>query len=89
MFHVIVEIQLVSREMFAECCKTVFIATSVEKLLDAIYSSLIANITRCFFWLGDRFELTLLVQSILMILAQVSLLPLKEEEVVLITGCTS
>ena len=32
-----------------------------------------ANITRCFFWLGDRFELALLVQSILMILAQVCL----------------
>ncbi|KAJ3745486.1 hypothetical protein DFH05DRAFT_1396613 [Lentinula detonsa] len=35
---------------------------------------LIANITRCFFWLGDRFELALLVQSILMILAQLALL---------------
>ncbi|KAH7873012.1 uncharacterized protein C8R40DRAFT_413069 [Lentinula edodes] len=35
---------------------------------------LIANITRCFFWLGDRFELALLVQSVLMILAQLALL---------------
>ncbi|EIN06068.1 hypothetical protein PUNSTDRAFT_73257 [Punctularia strigosozonata HHB-11173 SS5] len=35
---------------------------------------LIANITRCFFWLGNRFELALLVQSILMILAQLALL---------------
>ncbi|OCH91027.1 hypothetical protein OBBRIDRAFT_556842 [Obba rivulosa] len=35
---------------------------------------LLANITRCFFWLGDRFELALLVQSILMILAQLALL---------------
>ncbi|KAJ7050565.1 hypothetical protein C8F01DRAFT_1178832 [Mycena amicta] len=35
---------------------------------------LIANITRCFFWLGDRFEIALLVQSILMILAQLALL---------------
>ncbi|KAJ4473707.1 hypothetical protein J3R30DRAFT_3296251 [Lentinula aciculospora] len=35
---------------------------------------LIANITRCFFWLGDWFELALLVQSILMILAQLALL---------------
>ena len=34
-------------------------------------SSLIANITRCFFWLGDQFEIALLLQSILMILAQV------------------
>jgi hypothetical protein len=32
---------------------------------------LIANITRCFFWLGNRFEFALLLQSILMILAQV------------------
>jgi len=32
---------------------------------------LLANITRCFFWLGTRFEYPLLVQSLLMILAQV------------------
>ncbi|KAF9457188.1 hypothetical protein BDZ94DRAFT_1273841 [Collybia nuda] len=35
---------------------------------------LIANITRCFFWLGNHFELALLVQSVLMILAQLALL---------------
>jgi len=35
---------------------------------------LIANITRCFFWLGNHFELALLIQSILMILAQLALL---------------
>jgi len=35
---------------------------------------LLANITRCFFWLGDHFETPLLVQSILMILAQLALL---------------
>jgi len=35
---------------------------------------LLANITRCFFWLGDRFEYALLVQSILMIIAQLALL---------------
>ncbi|KAF8801272.1 hypothetical protein BYT27DRAFT_7115291 [Phlegmacium glaucopus] len=35
---------------------------------------LIANITRCFFWLGNRFEIALLTQSILMILAQLVLL---------------
>jgi hypothetical protein len=40
---------------------------------DAPYTSLIANITRLFFWLGVRFETPLLVQSILMILAQVRL----------------
>ncbi|OAX41369.1 hypothetical protein K503DRAFT_506415 [Rhizopogon vinicolor AM-OR11-026] len=35
---------------------------------------LIANITRCFFWLGNRFELALLIQSLLMIVAQLALL---------------
>jgi len=35
---------------------------------------LIANITRCFFWLGEPFEFALLLQSILMILAQLALL---------------
>jgi len=35
---------------------------------------LVANITRCFFWLGERFEFALLMQSILMVLAQLALL---------------
>ncbi|KAG7443670.1 uncharacterized protein BT62DRAFT_953401 [Guyanagaster necrorhizus] len=35
---------------------------------------LLANITRCFFWLGNHFELALLLQSVLMILAQLALL---------------
>ncbi|KAF8998594.1 hypothetical protein BDQ17DRAFT_1283352 [Cyathus striatus] len=35
---------------------------------------LIANITRCFFWIGKHFEIPLLVQSALMILAQLALL---------------
>ncbi len=35
---------------------------------------LLANITRCFFWLGERFEFALLLQSILMIAAQLGLL---------------
>ncbi|CAE7203847.1 unnamed protein product [Rhizoctonia solani] len=35
---------------------------------------LIANITRCFFWIGNRFEFPLLAQSLLMILAQLALL---------------
>lgn len=35
---------------------------------------LIANITRCFFWLGERFEFALLLQSLLMIAAQLGLL---------------
>lgn len=37
---------------------------------------LIANITRCFFWLGERFEFALLLQSLLMIAAQLGLLNL-------------
>ncbi|KAI0265515.1 hypothetical protein BGY98DRAFT_1034957 [Russula aff. rugulosa BPL654] len=35
---------------------------------------LLANITRCFFWLGERFEFALLLQSLLMILCQLALL---------------
>ncbi|KAF8449129.1 hypothetical protein L210DRAFT_3389413 [Boletus edulis BED1] len=35
---------------------------------------LIANITRCFFWLGAGFEFALLLQSIFMIVAQLALL---------------
>ncbi|KAI0691237.1 hypothetical protein BC835DRAFT_1407307 [Cytidiella melzeri] len=35
---------------------------------------LLANITRCFFWLGDRFEFALLFQSLFMIVAQLALL---------------
>ncbi|KAH9993681.1 hypothetical protein BJV74DRAFT_832497 [Russula compacta] len=35
---------------------------------------LLANITRCFFWLGERFEFALLIQSLLMILCQLALL---------------
>lgn len=35
---------------------------------------LTANITRCFFWLGERFEFALLLQSLLMIAAQLGLL---------------
>ncbi|EIW79174.1 hypothetical protein CONPUDRAFT_59269 [Coniophora puteana RWD-64-598 SS2] len=35
---------------------------------------LLANITRCFFWLGEPFELPLLFQSIFMILSQLALL---------------
>ncbi|KAH9946513.1 hypothetical protein B0H21DRAFT_402368 [Amylocystis lapponica] len=35
---------------------------------------LLANITRCFFWLGNRFEFALLFQSLFMILAQLALL---------------
>ncbi|KAH8926223.1 hypothetical protein BT69DRAFT_1311854 [Atractiella rhizophila] len=35
---------------------------------------LFANTTRIFFWLGERFELPLLIQSILMIIAQLALL---------------
>ncbi|GHJ88413.1 hypothetical protein NliqN6_4815 [Naganishia liquefaciens] len=37
---------------------------------------LVANITRCFFYIGHPFELTLLYQSILLILSQLALLSL-------------
>ncbi|CEH13228.1 Predicted membrane protein [Ceraceosorus bombacis] len=37
---------------------------------------LLSNIARCFFWLGEPFELALLLQSILMIAAQLFLLSL-------------
>jgi hypothetical protein len=39
-----------------------------------LYTSSVANITRLFYWLGDRFDTALLVQSFLMIFAQVGLL---------------
>ncbi|KAF8742503.1 hypothetical protein AX14_003905 [Amanita brunnescens Koide BX004] len=42
--------------------------------LDVCAILLIANITRCFFWLGEHFELALLLQSIFMITAQLALL---------------
>ncbi|KIP05480.1 hypothetical protein PHLGIDRAFT_108174 [Phlebiopsis gigantea 11061_1 CR5-6] len=35
---------------------------------------LLANITRCFFWLGEKFEFALLFQSLFMIVAQLALL---------------
>jgi hypothetical protein len=41
-------------------------------LLTNWLTRLLANITRCFFWLGERFEFALLLQSLLMILCQVS-----------------
>lgn len=38
---------------------------------EGLVPRLVANITRCFFWLGDRFEFALLFQSLFMIVAQV------------------
>ncbi|KAI0044508.1 hypothetical protein FA95DRAFT_1522716 [Auriscalpium vulgare] len=35
---------------------------------------LLANITRCFFWLGNQFEFALLMQSLFMIISQLALL---------------
>ncbi|KAH9989843.1 hypothetical protein BJV77DRAFT_1145000 [Russula vinacea] len=56
-------------------------ATSIIKKKDSTGFSrdvcavlLLANITRCFFWLGERFEFALLLQSLLMILCQLALL---------------
>jgi len=42
--------------------------------LDVCAILLLANITRCFYWLGNPFDRTLLIQSILMIIAQLALL---------------
>ncbi|EKM50393.1 uncharacterized protein PHACADRAFT_57362, partial [Phanerochaete carnosa HHB-10118-sp] len=56
-------------------------AYSIVRKKDAIGFSrdvcailLLANITRCFFWLGNRFEFALLFQSLFMIVAQLALL---------------
>ncbi|KAH7881803.1 hypothetical protein F5I97DRAFT_2076531 [Phlebopus sp. FC_14] len=56
-------------------------ATSIVRKRDSMGFShdvcailLTANITRCFFWMGSHFEIALLLQSILMILAQLALL---------------
>ncbi|KNZ71635.1 PQ-loop repeat-containing protein 1 [Termitomyces sp. J132] len=59
------------------CFYTILEITNVDSTgfsHDVCAILLIANITRCFFWLGDHYELALLVQSILMILAQLALL---------------
>ncbi|RXW23960.1 hypothetical protein EST38_g1882 [Candolleomyces aberdarensis] len=45
-----------------------------DQAISIVRKKLIANITRCFFWLGERFEFALLMQSILMIAAQLALL---------------
>jgi len=42
--------------------------------IDVCAVLIMANITRIFFWLGDRFEVALLIQSILMIISQFALL---------------
>ncbi|GAB1518226.1 hypothetical protein RhiTH_001285 [Rhizoctonia solani] len=49
-------------------------AVSIVRNKDSSGFSRDANIARCFFWLGNRFEFPLLIQSILMILAQLALL---------------
>ncbi|GJE91109.1 hypothetical protein PsYK624_072580 [Phanerochaete sordida] len=56
-------------------------AYSIVRKKDAIGFSrdvcailLLANITRCFFWLGNHFEFALLFQSLFMIVAQLALL---------------
>lgn len=55
------------------------------------YLRLIANITRCFFWLGEHFELPLLAQSILMIFAQVSASTILNHTILIVkrVACTS
>jgi solute carrier family 66, member 2 len=64
------ETQRVSRVMSALFCWFTFYKRD-QICLSFVHLRLIANITRCFFWLGNRFEFALLLQSILMILAQV------------------
>ncbi|TFY55185.1 hypothetical protein EVJ58_g8408 [Rhodofomes roseus] len=45
-----------------------------DQAYSIVRKKLLANITRCFFWLGSRFETALLLQSIFMIFAQLALL---------------
>jgi hypothetical protein len=56
-------------ETFVQFCAHI---TPFVCLLTNGLTRLLANITRCFFWLGEHFEFALLVQSLLMILCQVS-----------------
>ncbi|GAA5997761.1 Any1p [Rhodotorula paludigena] len=42
--------------------------------LDVTAILILANLTRCFYWLGEHFQLVLLIQSLLMIMAQYGLL---------------
>ena len=55
--------------MFAQFCECCLFAIPAEAKFSSY--SLLANITRCFFWLGNHFELALLYQSLFMIAAQV------------------
>lgn len=61
---------LVFQGMFAVSCKSLYQLNPAYVFM-SISSRLVANITRCFFWLGDHFEFALLIQSLLMIIAQV------------------
>lgn len=47
---------------------------SVGFSLDVCAILLLANITRCFYWLGSLFDYALLIQSLFMIVAQLALL---------------
>jgi solute carrier family 66, member 2 len=68
-----------SRDVCAVLCAshTLFLC-----LVTDLWIRLLANITRCFFWLGEHFEFALLVQSLLMIVCQVSPshMPLKKAD---------
>ena len=65
----ILETQLVFLGIYVQFCAYIILIWSC---LPNSITRLVANITRCFFWLGEHFEFTLLMQSILMILCQVS-----------------
>ena len=62
-------IQLASPVMFVLYCE--YKPMDYRDARSDAFCRLLANITRCFFWLGSRFEIALLLQSIFMILAQV------------------
>ena len=67
----IIEIQLDFLGISVQFCAHV---TLIWGYLPNGITRLVANITRCFFWLGEHFEFALLVQSLLMIICQVSFL---------------
>ena len=68
LIHAIVGIQQAFRGMYVVSC--VYQDTIGLQMHAEIVYRLIANITRLFFWLGNHFEFALLMQSVLMILAQ-------------------
>ncbi|GAA5966273.1 hypothetical protein JCM3765_002582 [Sporobolomyces pararoseus] len=48
---------------------------------------IVANITRCIYWLGEKFQIYLLIQSLLMILAQFGILYLEFSALLILMHC--